>query len=173
MSTGCGRAQPDLEIISMHYSRLAAATGVALLLAGGSLAIAQQSAYSAAPQAATESPRQHGGHGFHHLLTPEERIMWRMDHKSEMAAMSHDQRRAYKKQLREQFAAMDPREQAKVRDQLQQEWARLDPARQQKIEQRVATHQQRHAERRGGAQQPGYSGESRPPAGSPSGGNQL
>lgn len=149
----------------MQYSKLAATIGVAFLFCGGSLSLAGQSPGPApqAPGSMTQVPSAtahgHGGEGLRQFLTPEQRAVWKLDHKAEMKSLTPEQRHAYKRQLKEQFLAMTPEQRAKMRDGLQAEWGKLSSDRQQRIEQRIAMHDQHRLARHNGAlpQSPGRS----------------
>ncbi len=124
----------------MIFPRLAAAVfGAAVFTAGASLALAQQAPSGAAQQQMTPQPL-HGG--YRHFLTPEQRVMWRIQHRDETKSMSPEQRQSYRQQLRQQVLAMTPEQKAQMRNQLQAQWKQLPPDRQQKIEQRLAQRQQ-------------------------------
>jgi hypothetical protein len=141
----------------MQFHRLAALTlGAAVLASVGTLAIAQEMPSSQQ----TEVQPAHGG--LRHFLTPEERIMWRQQHRADVKSMSTEQRQAYRQQLRQQFAAMNPQQRDQMRDQLQAQWNQLPQQRQQQIEQRIAERQQnvhgQHAHQHSGAYSAGQQG---------------
>jgi len=118
----------------MLTSRLAAAAlGAALFAGGATSALAQ-------PAPATQQTEREGRH--EHFLTPQQRIMWHRQHRTEMKSMSPEQRHAYRQQLHQQFLAMTPAQKAQMRDQLQAQWNQLSPERQHAIEQRLAQRQQ-------------------------------
>jgi hypothetical protein len=123
----------------MIFSRLVSAAILAASCAGGSSIALAQIAPPAAPQQ-MEQERSRGNH--ERFLTPEQRVMWRTEHRGQMKSLSQEQREAYRHQLREQFMAMTPEQKAQTRDQLQAEWNQLPQQRQQAIEQRLAQRQQ-------------------------------
>jgi hypothetical protein len=137
----------------MGISRVAAAALCAAFFAGGAVsALAQEAPYGAPAQS-----EQQGWHGSHsRFLTPEQRIMWRMQHRDETKSMSPEQRESYRQQLRQQFLSMTPAQKAQMRDQLQAQWNQLSPDRQQKIEQRLAQRQQQGYGQRGERNSAGY-----------------
>jgi hypothetical protein len=153
----------------MGISRIAgAAFAAALFVGGASLAFAQE-APQGAYQQQTEQPAGHGGHG--RFLTPEQRVMWHMQHRDEIKSMSEQQREVYRQQLRQQFLAMTPAQKIQMRDQLQAQWNQLPAERQQAIEQRLAQRQQ-HGDgqphrQHGGAYPGGQAGQSTYPSQGP------
>jgi hypothetical protein len=141
----------------MGISRIAAvAFGAAMFVGSASLALAQQAPQGAYPQQ-MEQAAGRGGHS--HFLTPEERAMWRLQHRSELQSLSQQQRQAYRQQLHQQLQAMAPQQKAQLRDQLQAQWNQLPQQRQQAIEQRIAQHQQRGYGQQRGAYQNGQAGQ--------------
>jgi hypothetical protein len=133
----------------MGISRIAAvAFGAAMLAGSASLALAQQ-APPGAYQQQTEQPAGRGGHG--HFLTPELRVMWRMQHRTEIKSMSQEQRQAYRQQFHQQLLAMSPAQKTQMQSELQARWNQLPQQRQQAIEQRLAQRQQNgHGHQHGG-----------------------
>ena len=146
----------------MRFSRLAAgAVGAAIVFGFSSLACAQDAPYGQSSQYAPygQSPRYAGSSMYgtgRNELSPEERVMWRMEHRGEMASMTDEQRRDYRRQSRQQFRAMSPQQQASFRERLDARWAGLPQQRQQAIEQRLSMRQQaRYSGQSGGG---GYYG---------------
>jgi len=129
----------------MKLSRILVAGIAAAILAGSTGMVLAQN-YPAAqqpyPQQNQPYPQQNVGAESGRFLTPEERKMWREEHRGETQSMTADQRRAYFQQLRQQYQAMSVTDKANVRNALQARWNALPPQKQQAFEQRIAQKEQ-------------------------------
>jgi hypothetical protein len=108
------------------------------------LSIPFAAAYSA--PSSTTAPLAAAGH-MRQGLTPEEHFLYKKQLRGPGSRkLSIAQRCERARTLRQQRRAMTPAQRQKLKQQLDAEWSRLPAAEKQRIEQRIAKHQERHAE---------------------------
>jgi hypothetical protein len=90
-----------------------------------------------APLVGAERHTAREAHETNGFLTPEQEVMWRRDHKSEMHVMTKEQKKAFRKQFRQQWEAMNQADRTKLRNDLQAKWAALPANQREKLEQRI------------------------------------
>jgi hypothetical protein len=92
------------------------------------------------PPPADQGPG-HGGEGkLARILTPEQRAMFMAEAREQTKDMTHDQRRAWRKDQIQKITAMSPSERQAFQSGLQARWDALPPARKNRIEQRLGEH---------------------------------
>jgi hypothetical protein len=74
---------------------------------------------------ADPAPQGQGMHGMRGMFTPEERMMLFADGAKATAAMTDDQRHAWRQQQREHFMSMSDADKAKMKSDLDTRWAAL------------------------------------------------
>ena len=126
-----------------------------ILLAAAAVTLLATSAVAETPaEAATHMPAPvdsgiglgghgHGG-GWHRLLTDNERMMLRFGSRHELAGMTTDQKKAYRKQQRDRFLAMSPADRAAFKADLDARWEALPEDKRARIMARMQAHRSEH-----------------------------
>lgn len=113
-----------------------AATPLPLLAATPGAVQAEQGPVMPGPQ---EGPgRHHHGGRLAGLLTPEQRIAFMLQAREQTRNMSHDQRRAWRKEQISKVQGMSETDRQKFKTDLQARWDALPSDRKARIEQRLA-----------------------------------